>query len=75
MFEFTLGFIAGSLIVAVVWKMTASSHTIVIRENRDGYMQVEQDEPMVVKPDNKKAMYYNSPEYKAERAFIEEYKS
>lgn len=70
MFEFTLGFVAGSLLVAIVWKMTAAKNVIVIRDERDPYVE----EPLETKPDNRKARYYSSPEYKAERAFIEEHK-
>lgn len=75
MFEFALGVMVGSLLVAIMWKMTATSHTIVIRENKDGLYQLESYEEMITKPDNAKARYYNSPEYRAEKAFIEEHKS
>ena len=76
MFDFALGFIAGSLIVAIVWKMLANYNIVIIKESSDGSQVIhKREEPTFIKPDNKKARHYSSPEYRAEMAFVKEQNS
>ena len=70
MIDFAVGIIVGCTITAVVWTMIADR----------AYQPPEVEEPKAelikpfVKPDNKKAAYYASVEYRNERKFVEESK-
>ena len=71
MIDLVLGYMAGCLTIAIVWKMTAECSNVIVVQQKDGQYVVTHANK-AVKPDNAKARHYSSPEYRNEMAFVRE---
>ena len=80
MVDLFVGIILGSSLtyigvcLARTKKLTEEKDILASKVLRD-LERIEEEAELVVKPDNKKVRYFTSPEYKRERAFIEEQKA
>lgn len=69
MIDFTLGVIVGCIITVTIWHML-DTKTITVNVIAEEKPPV----PVVIKPDNKKAAFYSSAEYRNELQFVKESK-
>ncbi len=72
MVDFAFGFACGVLTVSTIFLVFGriNKTTVIIKDGEASYKVIEQ-ENRVIKPDNEKARYFSTNEYKAERAYVE----
>ncbi len=72
MFDFAIGFTCGLLTTVIMWMVVHRPvKTVYVIKESDKPITIIEDNAPVVKPDNEKARYFSTPEYRAERAYVE----
>ena len=70
MFEFTLGFMSGCLVIGITWKMVSTTKNVFIIRDETGKGKLVEQPNKVVHPDNKKAQYFSSDKFRNELAYV-----
>ena len=75
MIDFTLGFMCGVIVIAVLWFANMKQRNTIIIQNKDGETKVIETSVSPKKPDNKAVREFSSDEYKVERDYAERMKA
>lgn len=72
MLDILFAFISGCIFASWVHHLQGKQEKFIDTPQKSVFKEILGSKP--VKPDNKKARYYQSPEYKREKALVERYK-